>query len=568
MPRQVALTDLNCNLPISQQTKVKLNSLVSAGEAMAAATTGKKLQDEVTCPICLEYFDDPVSLDCDHSFCRACITQCWGGLTADVSCPQCRRAFPQGNLRPNRQLRSFVDAARELQLQAGREPAPERLCEKHQEPLKLFCREDEIPICVVCDRSKGHRGHTVIPAEEAAEEFQGRLQDHLKTLRVKRQKLLELKVSREKTSQEYLKWTQAERQKIVAEFQQLRQFLEEQERLLLAQLQKLDEMIAKEGTDTVTKLLEQISHLSERIRELEGTCQKPASEFLQDIRSTLSRCEKGQAQQPEEMAPELEKRVHGFSRKVIALSETLREFKDTLPDALERPLSLYRPGELPQASCPPQSQACCQAQCGAKGQAPGRLFSTAGQAPAMGTEPQTAPPPAFTGTGASSCPQTPPPEPAQSPSPESNAPAQSPLSPGLPQSPQPLQHLNSLPQLVPPPPVSKTLSPPQPGPPSLETSYIQNSSRPWAPLVLWRGRGGGGSKWGVSLLPVTEGLCPAWTVGHSGTLLFLLPPAEDPRVHGRVPALPGEGMDQTPEHQGLGHRQGQPWAHGRQLGSC
>uniref|UniRef100_A0A8C3H5Q4 RING-type domain-containing protein n=1 Tax=Chrysemys picta bellii TaxID=8478 RepID=A0A8C3H5Q4_CHRPI len=32
----------------------------------------------MTCPICLEYFKDPVSLDCDHNFCRACITQCWG----------------------------------------------------------------------------------------------------------------------------------------------------------------------------------------------------------------------------------------------------------------------------------------------------------------------------------------------------------------------------------------------------------------------------------------------------------------------------------------------------------
>ncbi|XP_075771912.1 uncharacterized protein LOC142824066 isoform X1 [Pelodiscus sinensis] len=198
-------------------------------------------------------------------------------------------------------------------------------------------------------------------------------------------------------------------------------------------------MIVEAGTDTVTKLLEQISRLSERIRELEGKCQKPASEFLQEIRGTLTRCEKGQAQQPEEMAPELEERVHGFSQKVTALSETLREFKDTLPDALGGPLSLYRPGELPQASCPPQSQACCQAQCGAKGQAPGRLFSTAGQAPAMGTEPQTAPPPAFTGTGASSCPQTPPPEPAQSPSPESNPPAQSPLSPGIPKGMSTLQ---------------------------------------------------------------------------------------------------------------------------------
>ncbi|XP_075769513.1 zinc finger protein RFP-like isoform X2 [Pelodiscus sinensis] len=315
---------------------------------MAAANPAKTLQDEMTCPLCLEYFNDPVFLDCDHSYCRACITQCWGGLTADVSCPQCRRTFPQGNLRPNRQLRSIVDAARALRLLAGKEPAPERLCEKHQEPLKLFCREDEIPICVVCDRSKGHRAHTVIPAEEAAEEFQGRLQAHLKTLRVKRQKLLGLKVSREKTSQEYLKWTQAERQKIVAEFQQLRQFLEEQERLLLAQLQKLDEMIAKEGTDTVTKLSEQISHLSERIRELEGTCQKPASEFLQDVRSTLSRCEKGQAQQPEEMAPELEKRVHGFSWKVIALSETLREFKANVtldPDTAHPQLVLSEDGK-------------------------------------------------------------------------------------------------------------------------------------------------------------------------------------------------------------------------------
>ncbi|XP_075770154.1 zinc finger protein RFP-like isoform X2 [Pelodiscus sinensis] len=294
---------------------------------MAAANPAKTLQDEMTCPLCLEYFNDPVFLDCDHSYCRACITQCWGGLTADVSCPQCRRTFPQGNLRPNRQLRSIVDAARALRLLAGKEPAAERLCEKHQEPLKLFCREDEIPICVVCDRSKGHRAHTVIPAEEAAEEFQERLQAHLKTLRIKRQKLLGLKVNREKTSQKYLKRTQAERQKIVAKFQQLRQFLEEQERLLLAQLQKLDEMIVEAGTDTVTKLSEQISRLSERIRELEGTCQKPANEFLQEIRGTLTRCEKGQAQQPDEMAPQLEERVHGFSQKVTALSETLREFK-------------------------------------------------------------------------------------------------------------------------------------------------------------------------------------------------------------------------------------------------
>lgn len=53
-----------------------------------------------------------------------------------------------------------------------KEPEAETLCEKHKEPLKLFCKKDKILICVVCDKSKEHRDHSVIPAEEvAAEEF-------------------------------------------------------------------------------------------------------------------------------------------------------------------------------------------------------------------------------------------------------------------------------------------------------------------------------------------------------------------------------------------------------------
>ncbi|CAM2101593.1 unnamed protein product [Caretta caretta] len=279
---------------------------------MAAANPAKTLQDEMTCPICLEYFKDPVSLDCDHSFCKACITQCWWGFATDISCPQCREIFPERNLRPNRQLRNIVEAARELRLQTGRESGPERLCEKHKEPLKLFCKEDEIRICLVCDRSKEHRDHTVIPAEEAAEEFKEKIQAHLNTLREEREKLLGCKMSGEKRSQEYLRKTGTERRKIVSEFQQLRQFLEEQERLLWAQLEKLEKEVMRIRRESVTKLSEEISRLSELISEMEGMCQKPVSEFLQDVRSTLSRCEKGKFQQPVEISPKQDKRLSDF----------------------------------------------------------------------------------------------------------------------------------------------------------------------------------------------------------------------------------------------------------------
>ncbi|XP_050786249.1 tripartite motif-containing protein 15-like isoform X2 [Gopherus flavomarginatus] len=68
---------------------------------------------------------------------------------------------------------------------------------------------------------------------------------------------------------------------------------------------------------------------------MEGTCQKPVSEFLPDIRRTLSRCEMGKFQQPVELSAELEKRFSDFSQKNVALPETMKEFKDMLHSELE-----------------------------------------------------------------------------------------------------------------------------------------------------------------------------------------------------------------------------------------
>ncbi|XP_044838379.1 zinc finger protein RFP-like [Mauremys mutica] len=324
---------------------------------MAAENPVESLQEEATCPVCLEHFTEPVILECGHNFCRACISQCWEGSDTAASCPQCRETVQQRNLRPNRQLANVVEITKRLSLQAAKGAGGDGVCGEHQEALKLFCEEDQSPICVVCDRSRAHRAHTVVPIQEAAQEYKERIQAHLKTLREEREKLLGLKATGEGNSQEYLlsmkglqapsmsltspcpifmqKQTQTERQKIVSEFQELREFLEEQERLLLAQLEKLDEEIVRIQNENVSKLSEQISRLSDLICEMEGKCQKPASEFLQDIRRTLSRCEKGKFQEPEEISPELEERVSDFSHKTIVLLETMGKFKDTLPSALE-----------------------------------------------------------------------------------------------------------------------------------------------------------------------------------------------------------------------------------------
>ncbi|XP_074873039.1 uncharacterized protein LOC142024751 [Carettochelys insculpta] len=328
---------------------------------MAAGSPLQSLQEEATCPVCLEYFTAPVTLECGHNFCRACISQCWEGPDPAASCPQCRETVQQRHLRPNRQLANVTEIVKHLSLQAAKGAGGDGVCGEHQEALKLFCEEDQTPICVVCDRSKAHRAHTVVPIQEAAQEYKEKIQDHLKTLREEREKLLGLKATGEEKSRECLRQTQRERQKIVWEFQQLRQFLEEQERLLLARLEKLEEEIVRLQNDNVSELSAQISRLSELMGEMEGKCQKPASEFLQDVRSTLSRCEKGKFQPPAEISPELEGQVSGFSMKTVALSETLSKFKGTSPTAMDRScckrLGLFREGCRSPSPAPPPAPA-------------------------------------------------------------------------------------------------------------------------------------------------------------------------------------------------------------------
>ncbi|XP_075770097.1 tripartite motif-containing protein 10-like isoform X2 [Pelodiscus sinensis] len=427
--------------------------------AMAAATPAQEIQEESKCPICLEYLTDPVSTDCGHSFCRGCITQhceTWGKLGSDpLCCPSCKARIQKGSLQSNHQLANIVEKLKQLDLSPGNE----NLCGRHGRALDLFCEEDWEAVCVVCWRSREHRSHPVLPLDQAAQPHKEKLQAHVATLRERRAKLLRLKETSEQRSQQYLKQTQAKRQKIVAEFQQLRQFLEEQERLLLAQLQKLEEEIRRHQTERGRKLSEQISRLSERIGELEGKCQKP------DIRSTLSRCEEGQAQQPEEMAPELEERVRDFSQQTIALSERLRVFKGTLAATLVSGRG-YIPGELPLSLMPPRSQAFWPlpgaVQCLRTGRhRAGCLAPLARPQPNYPPSPNPEFPPG----------QGPPPAPnssfqaprlpqAHSPTPHPRVPPKAcipnPSSPGLPQSPEPLQR--PTPRLsVQPPPVSNTL---------------------------------------------------------------------------------------------------------------
>uniref|UniRef100_A0A8C3T5Q4 Uncharacterized protein n=1 Tax=Chelydra serpentina TaxID=8475 RepID=A0A8C3T5Q4_CHESE len=248
---------------------------------MASATPVQEIQEETKCPICLEYLTDPVTIQCGHNFCQVCITQHCETWTEQGSgplcCPSCRARIQKGALQNNYQLANIVKKIKQLDFKPGKE----NLCERHGKALDLFCEADGEAVCVVCWRSPEHRSHPVLLLDEAAQKHQEKIQAHLKTLREEREKLLGSKVTGEgetpvafPVSASFLALLN---HLILFLFQQLHQFLEEQERLLLAQLEMLGKEIMKIQNENTTKASEEISLLS----ELEGKCQKPASEFLQ-----------------------------------------------------------------------------------------------------------------------------------------------------------------------------------------------------------------------------------------------------------------------------------------------
>nr|XP_056722803.1 E3 ubiquitin-protein ligase TRIM7-like [Euleptes europaea]XP_056722807.1 E3 ubiquitin-protein ligase TRIM7-like [Euleptes europaea] len=348
---------------------------------MAAGGAVQELCEEASCSICLDYFRDPVMIvECGHNFCRACLTRSWGAPGAEASCPQCRGRARKRNLRPNQQLANFVEIIQKLSLQEGKgaegeggvcekhqEPlkffcvedeAPlcvvcsrseehqdhqavvvgrrERVCQKHQEPLKLFCKDDKALICVVCDRSKEHRNHETLPLEEASQEYKDQFCNRLEMLKKERERIVACKADVVKESQDLLKQATGEKQETAAKFRQLYSFLEEQEKLLLARMEEVEKEVARNRDQHLTELSEKLSSLDSLIWEMEEKCQQPASELLQDARSTLQRYEEKEVfEDPVAFLLAQKGCILDFSDLNLFLEGIKNQFKETLNSGLD-----------------------------------------------------------------------------------------------------------------------------------------------------------------------------------------------------------------------------------------
>ncbi|KAJ7997473.1 hypothetical protein DPEC_G00229380 [Dallia pectoralis] len=148
--------------------------------ATGNSMTDHLLSDHLLCSICTDVFTDPVSLSCQHTFCRDCLTESL--KASQKQCPLCRNPVKENHFKVNRIIKDIV---KELQRskEAGVRSDCTELCPEHNQHLKLRCKKDKQLLCLVCRDSREHRGHQFQPLDEAREDLQKVVASALSVLR-------------------------------------------------------------------------------------------------------------------------------------------------------------------------------------------------------------------------------------------------------------------------------------------------------------------------------------------------------------------------------------------------
>ncbi|XP_041714136.1 E3 ubiquitin-protein ligase TRIM35-like [Coregonus clupeaformis] len=256
------------------------------------ASSSSLPEEDFSCTVCLDIFKDPVMLSCSHSFCQACLKECWKDKESR-ECPICRKISSNDNPPPNLSLKNLCEALRERRQTDLISPTKgsKVLCSLHSEKFRLFCLEDKEPICLVCQVSKKHKAHDCIPVDEAVQDHKEELQTDLKPLQEKLKVFNEVKQTCDQTAGHIKSQAQHTEKQIKKEFEKLHQFLREEEEARIAALKEEEKQKSQKMKVKIEQMNREISSLSDTIRAIEEELKDEDISFLQNFKTMKERAQ-------------------------------------------------------------------------------------------------------------------------------------------------------------------------------------------------------------------------------------------------------------------------------------
>ncbi|XP_031712041.1 E3 ubiquitin-protein ligase TRIM21-like [Anarrhichthys ocellatus] len=302
-------------------------------------------EDQFLCSICLDVFTDPVLIPCGHNFCKTCITQHWN-VNVQTQCPNCKEVFKS---RPELRVNTFISEVAAQFRQSAQQKASssssgqqaakpgevpcdvctgtklkalksclvclvsycethlephltmsglkrhqlidpvenleDRMCTKHDKLLELFCKTDQMCVCMLCTYSD-HKTHDVVPLKE---EYEGKKAELGKTeteiqqmIQKRRLKIDEIKHSVELSEED------ADREIAdgVQVFTALKESVERSQAELIHTIKEKQRKTEKQAEGFIKELEKEISELKKRSTEVEQlSCSEDHLHLLQSFRT-------------------------------------------------------------------------------------------------------------------------------------------------------------------------------------------------------------------------------------------------------------------------------------------
>uniref|UniRef100_A0A8C9YPQ7 E3 ubiquitin-protein ligase TRIM39-like n=1 Tax=Sander lucioperca TaxID=283035 RepID=A0A8C9YPQ7_SANLU len=285
-------------------------------------------EDQFLCSICLDVFTDPVTIPCGHNFCKTCITKHWD-INVQCQCPNCKEVF---NTRPELQVNTLIsEVAAQFRQSAQQEASSSssseqvskpadvpcdvctgtklkalksclvclvsycethlephltmsglkrhqlidpvenlegRMCTKHDKLLELFCKNDQMCVCMLCTYSD-HKTHDVVPLKEEYEGKKaelGKTEAEIQQMIQKRQlKIQEIKHSVELSEED----ADREIAEGVQVFTALKESVERSQAELIDTIKEKQRKMEKQAEGFIKELEQEISELKKRSTEVE-----------------------------------------------------------------------------------------------------------------------------------------------------------------------------------------------------------------------------------------------------------------------------------------------------------
>ncbi|XP_058250095.1 E3 ubiquitin-protein ligase TRIM39-like isoform X2 [Hemibagrus wyckioides] len=289
-----------------------------------ASSSSVLCEDQLQCPICLDVFTDPVSTSCGHNFCMICLKEFWDS-SSHCQCPVCKQEFPncpelcvnmfisavaapfkksvqvKSSIATEKRTQSLVfceacckrkcaavksclicmtsyckthlephervSSLKKHKLMEPMENLEDYICQKHERPLELFCRDDQTCVCQFCTEGE-HKTHNTVPLEKESGEKKIQLEKKQAEVQQMIQERLK-KIEEIKHSVKCNKKTTEKEKSDFAVFSNLMSDIERSQAELLKVMKETQKAADKQAEEFIKELEQEITELKRRNTELE-----------------------------------------------------------------------------------------------------------------------------------------------------------------------------------------------------------------------------------------------------------------------------------------------------------